>query len=407
MTDFSLPSTEYAGRVERLRAAMAAEGLDAFVVFHPIRVAYLTGFFHQITERPIVLILAPDGRQAMLVPKLEQEHVAEIAGIDRAESYPEYPTGGSVHPMEHLRSLLADLDMTRSGLRIGYDHDGPLDMNGYRGVPFSRSLAEGVEPREARHLIDQLRAVKSEAEISLMAESCGWADRAHRIMQEAMAVGRSDLEIAQEAAFHASRQLLDELGSSYQAPSRSFFQPWCGLPVALYMTSGSATALPHAIPGASGLQPGDLIETFACVDIGGYQSELERTMIAGEPGAEIRRSFDIMLALQDLAFAAVRPGRVLADIEAEVSAAFADLGVRDAQRHHTGHGLGLEGHEAPFIDLGDPTIVQPGMIFTIEPGVYLPGFGGFRHSDTVVVREDGVERLTQYPRELDALVVQW
>lgn len=405
MTDFSLPATDYAGRIERLRAAMAGEGLDGFVVFHAIRVAYLTGFFHQITERPIVLILAPDGRQAMLVPKLEQEHVAAIPGIDRAESYPEYPTGGTVHPMEHLRSLLAGLGMTRGGLRIGYDHDGPLDMNGYRGVPFSRIVADSVETVEARHLIDQLRAVKSEAEIGLIAESSRWADRAHRIMQETMAVGRSDLDIAQAAAFEASRQLLDTLGSAYQAPSRSFFQPWCGLPVALYMISGSGTALPHGLPGAVGLQPGDLIETFATVDIGGYQTELERTMVVGEPATEIRRSFDIMLQLQDLAFAAVRPGRALSEIEAEVSAAFDTLGVRDAQRHHTGHGIGLEGHEAPFIDLGDPTIVAPGMVFTIEPGVYLPGFGGFRHSDTVVVRENGVERLTQYPRDLDALVV--
>jgi Xaa-Pro dipeptidase len=405
MTDFSLPASEYSHRITRLRAAMASEGLDGFVVFHAIRVAYLTGFFHQITERPIVLILAPDGRQAMLVPKLEQEHVASIPGIDRAEGYPEYPTGGAVHPMERLRALLSELGMTRSGLRIGYDHDGPLDMNGYRGAPFSRIVAEGVETVEARHLIDQLRAVKSEAEISLIAESSRWADRAHRIMQETMAVGRSDLEIAQEAAFHASRQMLAELGPGYQAPSRSFFQPWCGLPVALFMTSGSDTAIPHAIPGATGLQPGDLIETFATVDIGGYQTELERTMIAGEPDAEIRRSFGIMLELQDLAFAAVRPGRALAEIEAEVSAAFDALGVRDAQRHHTGHGLGLEGHEAPFIDLGDPTIVELGMVFTIEPGVYLPGFGSFRHSDTVVVRENGVERLTQYPRDLDSLVV--
>ncbi len=405
MTDFSLPSSEYAGRIERLREAMAADGLDAYVVFHAIRVAYLTGFFHQITERPIVLILTPDGRQVMLVPKLEQEHVATIPSIDRAASYPEYPTGGTVHPMEHLRALLVELGMTRSGLRIGFDHDGPLDMNGYRGTPFSQLVVAGIQAVEARHLVDQLRAVKSEAEIALIAEASRWADRAHGIMQETLAVGRSDLEIGQTAAFQASQQLLKTLGSGYQAPSRSFFQPWCGLPVALYMISGSGTALPHGLPGAVGLQPGDLIETFATVDIGGYQTELERTMIVGEPSAGIRRSFDTMLQLQDLAFSAVRPGRALAEIEAEMTAAFDELGVREAQRHHTGHGNGREGHEAPFIDLGDPMIVEPGMVFTIEPGLYLIGTGGFRHSDTVVVREQGIERLTNYPRDLNALIV--
>jgi Xaa-Pro aminopeptidase len=352
-----------------------------------------------------VLILTPDGGRAMLAPKLEQEHVQTIPGIDSAASYPEYPTGGSVHPMEHLRQFLAELGLNRTGLLIGFDHDGPLDMNGYQGVPFSAIVDAGVETIEARGLIDHLRSIKSEREIALLAESCRLADRAHRVMHETMAVGRSDYVIAQEAALIASREILAEHGESFSAPSRGFFQPWCGLPVALYMISGSHTAMPHGLPGATGLQPGDLIETFACVDAGGYQSELERTMFVGEPSAEIRRPFETMLELQQIAFAAVRPGRALSDIEQEVTAAFDRLGVRDAQRHHTGHGIGLEGHEAPFIDLGDPTVVEPGMVFTIEPGIYLPGFGGFRHSDTVVVREQGIESLTNYPRALDELLV--
>ena len=85
--------------------------------------------------------------------------------------------------------------------------------------------------------------------------------------------------------------------------------------------------------------------------------------------------------------------------------AFRDLGVADLQRHHTGHGLGLEGHEAPFIDLGDERVIREGMVFSVEPGLYVPGLAGFRHSDTVVVTAGGVERLTYYPRDLDNLVV--
>jgi Xaa-Pro aminopeptidase len=199
--------------------------------------------------------------------------------------------------------------------------------------------------------------------------------------------------------------MLAALGPSYQAPSRSFFQPWCGLPAMVYLISGARTAMPHGLPNASGIQSGDLLVTYAGTDIGGYQSELERTMIVGEPSAQVRDGFEIMLRLQSLALEAVQPGRRLSDVEAEISDAFADLGVAEAQRHHTGHGIGLEGHEAPFIDLGDQTVIEEGMVFTIEPGVYIPGFAGFRHSDTVVVRADGTERLTQYPRELDALIV--
>jgi Xaa-Pro aminopeptidase len=405
MPNLTIAPTEYAERRSRLRTIMEARGLDAYVIFHPIRIAYLTGFFHQITERPVVLILTPDGRQAMLVPKLEQEHVATIDGIDTVAAYPEYPTGGTIHPMRHLGNFLNELGMNRAGLRIGYDHDGPLDMNGYRGQLFSNAVADGVRTKPARELIDDLRAVKSEAEIALIAESCRWADVAHRKMHDAIAVGRNELEIAHEASFKASLDMLAALGSDYQAPSRSFFQPWCGLPAMVYLISGARTALPHGLPNASGIQPGDLLVTYAGTDVGGYQSELERTMIVGEPSDRVRESFEIMLQLQSLAFEAVRPGRRLAEVEAEIVDAFASLGVSEAQRHHTGHGLGLEGHEAPFIDLGDETVVREGMVFTIEPGLYVPGFAGFRHSDTVVVRASGAERLTAYPRELDALIV--
>ncbi len=405
MTDHTIAPAEYAARRDRFRETMERMGLDAYAVFHPIRIAYLTGFFHQITERPVVLIFAPDGRQAMLVPKLEQEHVALIPGIDQIGTYPEYPTGGTVHPIRHLASLLDELGMNQRGLRIGYDHDGPLDMNGYRGPLFSNSVADGVRTKPARELIDDLRAVKSDAEIALIAESCRWADHAHRRMHDAIAVGRNELEIAHEASYRASVDMLAELGPSYQAPSRSFFQPWCGLPAMVYLISGARTAMPHGLPNASGIQPGDLLVTYAGTDIGGYQSELERTMIVGEPSPQVREGFETMLQLQSLALEAVRPGRWLRDVEADIVNAFEDLGVGEAQRHHTGHGIGLEGHEAPFIDLGDETIVREGMVFTIEPGVYIPGFAGFRHSDTVVVRTDGAERLTHYPRALDELIV--
>src|SRR5262249_49475781 len=103
---------------------------------------------------------------------------------------------------------------------------------------------------------------------------------------------------------------------------------------------------------------------------------------------------------------AIRPGRTLAEVEGDVSAAFASLGVTEMQRHHTGHGIGLEGHEWPFIDKGsDDVTVAENMVLSVEPGIYVPGLAGVRHSDTVVVRADGIERLTYYPRDLNSLVV--
>jgi Xaa-Pro dipeptidase len=111
------------------------------------------------------------------------------------------------------------------------------------------------------------------------------------------------------------------------------------------------------------------------------------------------------MQLQQAGFDALRPGRTLAEAETDVSNTFVALGVAEMQRHHTGHGIGLEGHEAPFIDKGDETVIQEGMVFSVEPGLYVPGLAGFRHSDTVVIRSFGAERITYYPRDLESMIV--
>ena len=128
-------------------------------------------------------------------------------------------------------------------------------------------------------------------------------------------------------------------------------------------------------------------------------------MIVGEPNQEFCHYFDAMLAIQEAGFGAVRPGRTCGDVESEVQSEIAGLGFSHLTRHHTGHGIGLEGHERQFIDLGDQTVLQPGMVFSIEPGLYVPGVAGFRHSDTVFVTEDGVEVATFYSRDLASLIV--
>jgi Xaa-Pro aminopeptidase len=113
------------------------------------------------------------------------------------------------------------------------------------------------------------------------------------------------------------------------------------------------------------------------------------------------------MQLQQAGFDALRPGRTFADVEGDVSHAFERLGVADLQRHHTGHGIGLEGHEWPFIDKGSAdVVVEENMVLSVEPGLYVPGLAGFRHSDTIVVRTYGAERLTYYPRDLEYLIVR-
>ena len=152
------------------------------------------------------------------------------------------------------------------------------------------------------------------------------------------------------------------------------------------------------------LKSGDVLVTGAGATVWGYGSELERTMFVGEPDAKQARFFSLMLELQDTTFAAIKPGLPCSKVDEAVRAVFDRHSLWPYWRHHQGHALGLLGHEAPFFDIGDQTVIQPGMVFSVEPGLYVPGLGGFRHSDTLVVKEDSIELLTYYPRDLASLI---
>lgn len=398
---WEISGVEYAARVGRVRAELATRELDGLVLFHPIRMAYLTGFFHLSTERPMAIVVSAAGGIGALIPQLEQEHVAKSASVTSVRVYPEYPTGGTRHPMIHLAELLAEMGLNASGTRLGIDNDGYLDVNGYDGPLLSEVVGDGVETVKARDIVDKLRAVKSAAELNCIAQSCTWGNLAHRLMHERLELGRTSIDIANEASAEASRMMIAALGPRYQPLT----WPW-GAPANVAYNAGAGTSLPHGLSSGSGLRRGDVLSTYAGADIGGYNSELERTMFVGEPSPEFAVHFGQMLQLQQLAFEAIRPGRTLAEIETDVSAAYAEMGLTANRRHHSGHSIGLEGHEAPFIDKGDPTLAAENMVFTIEPGIYVPGLAGFRHSDTVVVRACGVERLTSYPRDLESLTVR-
>jgi Xaa-Pro aminopeptidase len=164
--------------------------------------------------------------------------------------------------------------------------------------------------------------------------------------------------------------------------------------------------MPHGFVKGHGIQRGDVLVSGAGADIDGYRSELERTMIVGEPTREQERAFSAMLALQSRALEIMAPGITAGEVELATVTLAEELEAQDGLRHHVGHSIGLEGHEAPFLDRGDEAVLEPGMVFTVEPGVYVKDLGGFRHSDTVVITETGCRVMTDYPRELADLIIK-
>lgn len=395
MPQLRLSEGEYRRRRVKIWERLQDREIAGLVLFSPYNVSYFARFGFIPTERPIAAVLTPE-RSALLVPRLEVEHAEEFGLVDRVVAYPEYP--GQRHPMEFLKDLMVDLGLGQA--RIGVDSDGYGRIYGYRGPKVSQ-LLPGAVVIDVLDDLEYLQMINSPEELNLIRESARWGNLAHVYLQEYCRVGASETEISMRASYEATQAMIRTLGSEYRPLSWGRVGAFAGFRGQI----GKDSALPHALTSNARLKPGDVLVTGADATVWGYGSELERTMIMGEPSPEQERYFNLMLEAQTLAINAIKPGIPCSQVDREVRAFFREHGLEPYWRHHTGHAKSTLVHEAPFLDIGDHRIIEVGMVFTVEPGIYIPGFAGFRHSDTVAVTEDGVEMITYYPRDLDSLII--
>jgi Xaa-Pro dipeptidase len=393
-TTINITPDEFAARAGRLIEHARAQNLGGVVLFDSYYILYFTGFAFIPTERPIACVLGTNGQKAMFVPRLELEHARMQTGFERVDHYVEYPD--NPHPMAILKRMLDDMGI---GGTIGADSDGYPWVMGYRGPALSELT--GAHITRVSGAIEDLMAIKSPAELALIRESVKWGNLAHRLLQRYTQVGATETAVSLRASNEATLAMLDTIGPIYRA--QSMF--WEGATAGYRGQIGRNAAIPHALANNIVFADGDVLVTGANAPVWGYNSELERTMLIGRPTDEQRRLFEHMVRLQDIALAALRPGVACADVDRAVRAYYEQHDLKRYWKHHSGHTIGLRYHEGPFLDLGDTTTIKPGMVFTVEPGLYAPELGGFRHSDTALVTEDGMEVLTYYPRDLESLTI--
>jgi Xaa-Pro dipeptidase len=375
---------ELAQRRERL----LAHAPDGFVLFGPDAIRYFTDFWFLSNERPIVYAELPRGESFAFVPEFEVERTRAETSFERVESYPEYP--GREHPMLLLAALLRGRD------HLGADSDGYPGILGYAGPALSEVTGAAVTP--LGDAIEQLMRIKSAGEIALIRESGRWCAHAHRLLQEYTRPGANEAEVSLRVAQESTLAMLAELGELGQLGSAD------GVKAGYRGQIGARSSWAHAIAHGIEFAAGDMLVSETGAPVWGYNAELERGMVIGPPNDRQKRMFEHTVAAQEVAFDALRPGVTCADVDGAVMRYFEEHDLLPYWRQHTGHGIGLRNHEAPFLDVGDRTPVEAGMVFTIEPGLY-DEEGGFRHSDTVVVTEDGIELLTDYPRDLESLTL--
>ena len=363
---------EIAPRITRLRERLAAEALDALLVTKLANVRYLTGF---TGSAAIVLIAADDALFVTDGRYAEQSH-EQLSGAEVAVG-----AGGDVRIEIGLttaaqHALLAGA--VPAGSRLGLE-DHSVTWADQRG--FAETFA-GVEVLPAGALVEDLRRTKDTGEVDRIRRACAIGDEAFQALLPRLAAGITERQFALELEF-----AMRERGASGNS-----FDP--------IIAAGPNGAKPHARPSDRVIGRNELVVCdFGCI-VDGYCSDMTRTVSFGDPGADARRLYDVVLTSQQAGRARVAAEVPCADIDRASRDVIADAGWADAFSHSTGHGVGLEIHEAPRVAAtGRDTLVVSDVV-TVEPGVYLPGIGGVRIEDTVVVDAAGSEPLTLTPKDL-------
>ncbi|MCJ7550921.1 MAG: Xaa-Pro peptidase family protein [Anaerolineae bacterium] len=354
-------------RISQSLAAAESVGLDALALVPGPNLLYLTGMSFHLSERPIVALLPADGRPSIVLPELEAGKAA-AAGFD---TYTYTDEDGHAFAYSQACATL-ELADARVGVEI-------LGMRLLEARTIQR-FAPNVELVPVDGLFAELRMVKTAEELDTMRRAVRVAEEAFLAWVPMLRAGMSERE--------AAALLVGALLGG--GADRLAFDP--------IVAGGPHGSLPHAVPGDRAFQAGDWIVVDWGAVVDGYCSDLTRMVVVGEPAGQMREIHQIVLAANDAGRAAVAPGLEAQAVDAAARAAIEAAGYGRRFFHRTGHGLGLEAHEPPYIVSGNQLSLAPGMTFTVEPGIYLPDVGGVRIEDDVVVTLTGGESLTTLSR---------
>ena len=374
-------AAEMARRVGRVRELMRAEDLDAYVAHCPDNIFYLTNFHNYVHERPFVLVVPRGGPLRFVVPRLEEEHV-RVRGVGPIDLVPyfEFPAPEGEAWSDRLRDALS------GARRTGVESTCPILVSDE--IPASRVRTD---------VVDEARMVKTPYEIGRLAHASRLISAGHEELMAGSRPGEMVIGLFGSVTRSMTGAMLRDMPSANMLAS-SF---------AAIVQPPSVSHDPHNFTDVFMRfeEGGPHVSVINC-RVNGYGAELERSFFLNSVPEAARRPFDVMLEARRLAFERTRPGESMAEVDQAVRVHFVKHGYGDALLHRTGHSFGVTGHEAPFLAVSYDRVIEPGMLFSIEPGIYLPGTGGFRHSDTVLVTETGNVSLTTAPDELESLVFE-
>lgn len=375
--------------LDQVLSDVRGAGLDALLVSTPANTYYVSGFRAITYSRPVLVVVGDPS--VLLIPELETTHARATSVIPTIRTYADTGLGG-LHGKSTLQVAIDHcVDALREcglkGRRIGFEPGG-FSVDGYAYL--SDAWADPFVP--VRGLVETRRMTKDDHELALIRIGAALADVGMQVEVDASVPGRTEIEIMArgDAAMllEAARRHPDHQITAGSRP-----------------VSGEKSVLPHSIPSGRQLRRGDVVIHGTGCTTDGYYSEDERTIFIGPPTDHQRQIFEVMRRAQQAALDAIRPGVPCQQVDRAARRPIEEAGYGPAFLHRTGHGIGIDIHELPFFAPSDETVLQAGMVMSVEPGIYLDGIGGFRHSDTVIVTGEGREVLTKFPKTLEELIV--
>ena len=351
----------YRRKIGQIQARMDAQQLDGMLLLDVPNVIYACGFFHTPSERPLGLYIPKNGEVALFVPLLEQEN-AGATWVKDIRTYFEYP--GEVHPVEWM--------VKEAGVkRLGVD---TLTMEVYQ--KFGSRVVVTL-------MVEQMRWVKEPEEITFIEKAATYADYClEYVLENSGAIirdGGTELDVLKACIGATSAKMKAEVGEIFKLGGSS---------VVGTVHSGPRAALPHGSPIERKPQIGEPMIAGIGASVGGYHAESGATFVIGEPRGDVMRCLEAAAACDAAGIHALRVGNTCTEVNDAALNVLREYGLSDTIRHRIGHGMGLQGHEGPWLAPGDHTPLVAGMVFSNEPGIYRPGIDGYRLIDSMFVTED-------------------
>ena len=364
----------YDSRIEALQRLQIANSIHCVALMPGANLHYFTGLTSHLSERPTVLLVPAEGAPALLLPAFEAQGAQDHLAADcRLFTYRD--EDGHEGAFQHTA---ADLDLSGKVVAVEY-----LAMRLLEARRIEQS-APGCRLVATEPWLPQLRMTKDETEIACMRRAIDIAERALQrlLAEQAIRAGQTERQVAADLLVALLRE-----GGQGEA-----FSP--------IVVAGPNSALPHAGPSDRPMEVGDLVTIDWGTMFEGYRSDITRTFVLGRLSPEVEPIYDAVLAANEAARLAIRPGLSAQEVDRIARRAITLAGYGEYFTHRTGHGLGLETHEPPYMVEGNLDLLRPGMTFTVEPGIYLPGRNGVRIEDNVAITASGADCLSDMPREL-------